>query len=483
MRLSVLLSEISDISVKNFFDREISRICIDSRECRRGDLFVAIKGSRYNAEDFFEEVYRCGTRVFLMSEKSEFPDDATIIFSKNPRKTLAELCAKLCGNPEKKMRLIGITGTKGKTTTAVILSKILESAGVKNICVGTLGVLGFKLEKFANTTPDPTILFPLLAAALADGISCGILEVSSQALKDYRVYGIRFDTVVFTGLGYDHIGDVEHRDFTDYMYSKRKLFTDYKATTAVVNSDDAYSDYMSSGVSNVIKCGSSFDSDFRITAFTDSKLGSVFYLSGTKIVSPLPAMYNARNTAIAIAVAKEITGLDISCLSSAVREARVLGRFEYKELLGRNIIVDYAHNRDSFIEISKIARRMFSGRLVGVFGSVGERSFGRRRELAVAAECLFDFTVITEDTVNREPVISVCADIYSHFSDKTLAKIIPTRLEAIKYAINSTKNGDTILLLGKGQEKNIRVEGVLGEFSDSELIDMILLADKSFGRV
>ncbi len=473
MKLSVLLSELFDISVDNFVEREICRICINSKESKAGVIFAAIKGSRYNGADFLEEAYKRGARVFLTAEKRRMPNDATIIFSKKPRKTLAELCAKLSGNPEKKMLLIGITGTKGKTTTGVVMSKILEALHFKNVYIGTVGGRGVKSSFYPNTTPDPTVLFPLLAAAHRDGIRYGILEVSSQALKDYRVFGIKFDTVVFTGLGCDHIGDVEHPTFKDYVLSKRKLFCDYGACRAFVNFDDAYWSYMTSNVPKIIKCGFSFDADFRITDFTDSKSGSIFFLSGVRITSPLPALHNARNTALAIAVASEISGKDISFIAPLVKDANVDGRFEYKELFGRNIVIDYAHNKESFREISKLARRMFSGRLVGVFGSVGERSFNRRKELAYEAECLFDFSVITEDNPGTESVITVCADIYSNFSDKTRARIVPARIDAIKYAISCTKKGDTILLLGKGHEKNIKIDGLIGQFSERDILDML----------
>ena len=374
------------------------------------------------------------------------------------------------------MTVIGITGTKGKTTTSVILSKIFDGAGIKNIVIGTLGALSDKHRETHNTTPEPTVLFSLLREAADSGAEVAILEVSSQALKDFRVWGINFTCVAFCGIAPDHIGEFEHPTFFDYVHSKRRLFSDYGARSAVVNFDDPYSIYISLDVPKVVKCGFLESDGLVIEKFKDSPHGSEFLLDGVRVKSSLHGMYNARNTAMAIAIAREVCQISISEAARYVKEVRVAGRFEQRILDGKNVIVDYAHNAESFREVITLCRGLFCGRIICVFGSVGDRSYNRRKELALSAEKYADFSVITSDNPGYEFPLSICADIYSAFKDKTKAKIIVSREEAISYAISEAKSGDTVLLLGKGHESVMNVGGKAIPFSDSELINRKILA-------
>ena len=483
MKLSRLLSDISDVGIGNFSEREISFVTLDSRKAKAGCIFVAIRGSRCDGGEYAAEAYARGARVFVSERILELPKDSTVIISKNVRKTLAEICSNLSGNPEKKMMLIGITGTKGKTTTSVLLSKILDGVGVKNVVIGTLGVLGVDYPKPTNTTPDPTVLFPVFRLALRSGIRVAILEVSSQALKDMRVFGLRFDSVGFTGIGKDHVGVSEHPTVSDYLFSKRKLFTSYGATRAVVNYDDAYSSYMSADVPKVVRCGFTSSSDILISDYRDTPEGARFSLSGVSVSTLLPGVYNARNAAIAMALAREITGSPISECSRYVSNVKISGRFEWRIFDGKNVIVDYAHNADSVREVLSLCRRLFGKRVICVFGSVGERSFARRRELADIAERYADFSVITSDNPGREPPISVCADIYSNFKDKTRAKIIVERSAAILYALSVARSGDCVAILGRGHECEMYMNGQKISFSDVAYIDGLVsggsVADES----
>lgn len=471
MKLSKLIEGVKDIQTENFRDVEITSVTADSNKCRAGSLFVAVCGSKFNGNDFIGSAYERGARVFVASKKEEIKHDAVFVYSKNTRKTLAELCANLNGNPERKLLFVGITGTKGKTSTSCFLSSVLCGIGVKNVVVGTLGVSGDFCAETPNTTPDPTVLFPLFKNAYRRGIRVVLLEVSSQALKDYRVYGIPFDCVVFTGIGRDHIGEFEHSSFSDYLCSKRSLFSSYGAKRAIVNSDDSYSMYMSADVPRVVKCGFSSNSDYKINNFSDSPMGSEFKINGISVSSSVPGIYNARNATLALAVAKEITGSSISRLSKYISSAIIPGRFDYIELSGKNIVIDYAHNRESMTEIINLSKRLFGNRIICVFGSVGGRSYMRRRELACVAEKLADFSVITSDNPGYEFPLSVCADIYAEFKDKTKAKIITDREAAIYYAVNEANIGDAVLILGKGHETSINFCGKSIPFSDMGVIN------------
>ena len=473
MKLSKLVNGINDIKIYNFRDLEITSVTADSDRCRPGSLFVAICGSRLDGNDFIESAYRRGARVFVSSRKFEASHDGVFIYSEKPRKTLAELCANLNGNPEKKLLFVGITGTKGKTSTLYLLSDMLRGAGVRNVAVGTLGVTGEINAETNNTTPDPTVLFSLFKNAYRRGIRVVLLEVSSQAIKYYRVFGIPFDTVVFTGIGRDHIGEFEHPTFSDYLHSKRALFSGYGAKRAIVNADDHYSAYMASDVPRVVKCGFSLNSDYKISDFKDSPFGATFLLNNVSISSSLPGEYNARNTALALATAKEITGLPISQISKHISASAVPGRFEYFNLCGKNIVIDYAHNKDSMSEIIALSKRLFGKRIICVFGSVGERSYARRSELACITEGAADFSVITSDNPGYEFPLSICADIYAEFKDKTKAKIITDREEAIYYAVNMAEVGDAVLILGKGHEAFMNISGRNIPYSDASVVEKI----------
>lgn len=470
MKLSRLIDGLSLTVAAPFFDAEITSVTADSRHCKAGSLFVAVNGSRFSGADFTAEAYARGARAFVTDTEIPKYKNSTIIYSKYPRKALAELCARLCGNPERKMLFVGITGTKGKTTTAVFLSKILDGAGVGNIAVGTLGVVGMTYPKSVNTTPDPTYLFPLFKTALRAGIHTVVLEVSSQALKDDRVYGIPFDCVAFTGIGRDHVGAYEHASVGDYIASKRKLFTSCGAKRAVINSDDPYASYMASGVAKTVRCGFSPNTDLLIRDFSDSPTGADFLLCGVPVRISMPGAFNAKNAALALALARELTAVPLSELVGHVRHVTVDGRFNAFRIRGVNAVVDYAHNSDSMREVTALARRLYGGRIICVFGSVGERSFARRRELAATAETCADLSVITSDNSGCEPPLSVCADIYSAYRDKSRAKIIADRGEAISYALSVASSGDTVLVLGRGHERRISLFNGEKEFSDKEYL-------------
>lgn len=469
MRLSSLLKGLSDIETLNFKDLEITSVSCDSRKCRPGAVFFAIKGARLCGRDFIPDAHMRGARVFVCEEKTNVFDDSVTIYSKNIRKTLAEMCSKMSGNPEKRLMFVGITGTKGKTTTAYITSKILDGIGVSNLMIGTLGI-GKLEEEAVNTTPDPTLLFPVLKEACHRGIKVIVLEVSSQALRDFRVHGIVFDCVVFTGLGQDHIGASEHPTFSDYVASKRALFHSYGAKRAVVNFDDPYSSYMSAGIPKVIKCGFTEGAELQIKDFKDGENGSVFKLNGDEIKSLLSGRYNARNIALAIGAVREIWGTTVEESAQHIEGVSVPGRFNVYEMAGKKIVVDYAHNSDSMREVLTLAGRLFGGRIICVFGSVGDRSFSRRGELAGVAEKYADFSVITTDNPGFEFPLGICADIYGAFTDKTLARIVPDRASAIDYALSIADTGDTVMILGKGHERSINICGKSIPFSDTEYV-------------
>ena len=470
MKLRTLLGAIGKSLPHGASDIEINEICEDSRLAHESAIFVAIRGNKLCGEDYILDAYKNGVRVFVTENENLKIHDALIIKVKNARKALAVLCARLYGNPEKSMKIIGITGTNGKSTTGFLLSKILKDYSVKNIFIGTFGILSDFNVETKNTTPSPTCIFPSLRRALNLGIRVAIIEVSSQALKDFRVYGIPFFITVFTSLGFDHIGRFEHTSFKDYVSAKRSLFTSYNSAVSIVNGDDAYSSYIASGASRTVKCGFYKHNDLILYNYNEDIEGFSFEIGDVKVRSNLNGQFNAINLALSLVAASIILKSRIENIAKDLN-FRVKGRFEKYFVNSRHIIIDYAHTPESFMAISTLSHKLYKGRQIAVFGSVQERGYGRRRALAIAAEKVFDYSIITGDDVSGEEGRAVCEEIYSYFFDRTRAEIVTSRERAIERAFLYSEPNDVILLLGRGHENTIIEDGVVRHFCEEEILE------------
>ncbi len=453
---------------------EVRGIAVDSRRVKEGYIFAAIRGYRRNGTDYISDAYERGARVFLCEEEIAIKSDCLIINVENARKTLAELSSKIYDNPEKKLTLIGVTGTKGKTTTAYFIARLLSLSGIPTCFIGTLGFVDFSgriLHTTDNTTPEPTELFRILAECVSLGSRSVVIEASSQALRDFRLFGLNFSAAVFTSLGVDHIGKSEHKTFSEYAQVKRSLFTSYGAKTGIFNADDFYCEYMASGTEKCIKCGFIKTADYRIKSIDGG-----FSLNGIEVYPRLPGEYNARNISLALATCRELYGIPLELLAPIVPEITVRGRFEHHTVRARHVIIDYAHNAMSFREVITLVRHLYGGKIILVFGSVGGRSAERRRELAQSAERLADYSVITSDDCLYENAENICREIYSYFTDKSRAEIVVDRERAIKRAFSVSTYGDSLLLLGKGHEEYIRNGEKRVYFSERRVLEFL---DKS----
>ncbi len=452
---------------------EIEEITCSSKKCRRESVFVCIKGSRRDGNDFIEEAKTFGTRVFLSERKDIELDRGILIISNNARKTMAEIAKILFGVPKGAMLTVGVTGTKGKSTVCELLSKTLRELGIITLSVGTLGAYCEEKIEFENTTPDSSLLYPLIRRAYDSGAKVCVIEVSSQALKEKRVHGIEFDILAFTSFGIDHIGCGEHSSLSEYLAAKRQLFTSYGAKLAVVNYDDPYSAFFSAGIKEVIRTGTTKGADYKIQNIKSGFFGMTFSLCGINKSFSLSGRFNATNIGIAAAIAERITKKPLSLILDVMAKMRVRGRFECRNIQSRFAIIDYAHNEKSLTELILSIRELTKRNVIAVFGSVGERSKNRRRELSRAASSLADFSVITSDNPGTESPYEIAEEIYSNFSCQEKAKIIIDRREAIRYAFSISHPGDTILLLGKGHEDYMIEGGKRIKFSEREVLSDI----------
>jgi len=451
---------------------EVSDITCRTDEVTEGCIFVCIKGEESDGHLFIDEAYGRGARVFIVSDEARINDKYSIIKSKNPRKTMAEISSELYSHPERQIKIIGITGTKGKTTTLEYLSASLAAAKLKVLTVGTLGIryCGKVIKKINNTTPDSYVIYKALRRAVDEGVEYAIIEVSSQALSMYRVWGIPFELCIFTSFSYDHIGKGEHKNLAEYFAAKKSLFTDYGVGCAVINFGDYYSERATESVDRVIRVGCAPRADFTLENIFSSADGAAFTYDGVDFPLSVFGEYNARNAALALAAACIITNKRASFFKSAIRRVKISGRFEIYELHGRNIIIDFAHNAESVKSICSAVRKFSLGKIILVFGSVGGRCHTRREALAHAAEQFADYSIITADNPCEESVERICNDIYSHFSDKSRATVITDREKAIKRAVEISSPADSVLLIGKGHEDYQQIGKRKIPFSEREII-------------
>ncbi len=473
MQLSEIIADLRDVKVECFIERNILSVTEDSRCACDDSIYVAIRGSKYNGADFIHDAKARGSKVFVCEEQYPVSSGETLIISKNARKTLAEISKIIFGADIEKMRIIGITGTKGKTTTSKILSECIAASGEKVVSVGTLGTdfygVNAKADMAKNTTPSAPILYKTLGRAYKMGIRIGVIEVSSQALTEYRVFGIPFTVCVFTNLSEDHVGAYEHKSFEDYYCAKRMLFSLYKPRCSVINALDPLGQKITEGCERVVKVGDN-DSDYPYKLLSDDDTHVDFSIGNESFSLSFGGGYNGLNAALAIVSASIVTERSISEFKDAVAKIKVLGRYEAYSLNGIKIIIDYAHNKKSFSAICQNAKRNSRGKLVVLFGSVGERSQSRRGELAAVAEQYADLSVITADNPGRESAERIALEIYSHYKDKSKAKIITDRERAIYHSLSVAKRGDVILLLGKGQENYQLIGNEKIPFSEREII-------------
>lgn len=483
MKLSKILNGIiSADKIKE--DAEVKDIVYDSRKAAEGTLFVCLTGLKLDGHKFAESAYKNGARVFLCEKEVALPSDAQTFIVENTRKALRLAGDNFYSHPYDEIKVVGITGTKGKTTTAHLVKDILCSAGIPTGIIGTVGAEfnGVKLPT-ENTTPESIELQKIMRAMLDMGCKAVALEVSSLGLKHGRVDGIQFAAGVFTNLSPDHIGPLEHDSFSEYAYWKSVLFE--RCDTAVMNYDDeAYTIMKKNCKCRIISYG--LDSGYDISAKNVSPLRTRTHMGiefdcrafgdDMHITSPLPGTFNVYNILAAIGVA-EALGANLGNAAKAVEGAKVKGRAEtVRTDKDFDIIIDYAHNG---LSLKSIIETLYvykgSGRIICVFGSVGGRTQERRREMGLVAGSMCDLCVITSDNPDFEDPMNVVNDI-AKAVDEVNGKYIkePDRKKAIEKALEIAKPGDIILFAGKGHEEYQLIEGKKVPFSELECINDFL---------
>lgn len=481
VRLSSLMKDYP-CEIRGGNDPVLTGLEYDSRKKVEDTLFFCMPGANIDGHAFASIAYSAGCRAFVVEHEVELPEDAAQVIVKSSRAALAALSAKFYGEPAKKLTLIGITGTKGKTTTAILIKEILCACGIKCGYIGTNGVS--YLERYAetvNSTPESRELHRYFRDMSDSGVTHVVMEVSSQALlpHTHRVDGLKFDTVIFTNLGRDHIGPAEHSSFEDYRDAKRRLFTDFGAKNIVWNSDDEYGEYMISGADGrKISYAINNDADFRgsdLTPYRDeTSLGIDFDVSNAGVKTGVrlrtPGAFSIYNGMAAIASCT-CCGVGVRACADALRKISVNGRFEVVDAIPNiTFLIDYAHNGFSLSAALRELRKYEPKRLICIFGTVGGRTKERRLELATAASAYADYSVITSDNPNFEDPDSIIKEVVSHMSGGAVYTAITDREEAVRFAVRIAKEGDILFFAGKGHEKYQLINGEKVPFSERAII-------------
>lgn len=478
MKLNNILKNIDYEIIKGSLDININDICYDSRKVSDCSLFVCLVGSSSDGHDYIDMAINKGATAIVVEKDIEVNKDITIIKVSDTRRTLSRLAINYYGNPSSEMTMIGITGTKGKTTTASMIRNILLEDNKSTGIIGTLGItFNDKNYSTVNTTPESLELQKHLREMANSGIKYVVMEVSSQALKVGRVDGMTFDYGVFTNLTRDHIGENEHADMEEYAYCKSLLFSMCK--NGIFNIDDKhYIDMIKNSTCNMYTFGHNKESNLviddikllRRKNFIGIEVNTKGIINDKFLVNT-PGEFSAYNSTCAIMVTNHI-GCSIDSIKNALSKVAVKGRMEIIPVSDKySVIIDYAHNGISIKSVLETIRAYNPKRIVSLFGCGGNRSRDRRYEMGEISGNLSDLTIVTEDNSRYESVHDIMNDIEIGLK-KTNGKYIkiPDRTDAIKYAIENAHEGDIILLLGKGHETYQDNNGERIHYDEREVI-------------
>ena len=486
MELKKILVGLEGLKAKGSLDIDITGLESNSKNVKEGYMFIAIKGFAVDGHKFIDDAVKAGAKAIMIEEGCDLksvklPKDVTLIMAKDTREALAICSCNFYDNPSRKFKLIGITGTKGKTTTTYMIKEILERAGHKVGLIGTIAtyINGKMIGESSRTTPESLELQKTFADMVNAGVEYVVMEVSSQSLKLHRVDGCNFDIVVFTNFSEDHIGEREHPDMKDYFESKLKLFK--MCSNGIINVDDLQvskvpgmfpeSNIMTYGIDNHCDV---LAKDITITnSYVDFRVKISDKNERVKV--SIPGRFSVYNSLAAICVAKKL-GIPSEKVIEALAEIKVPGRSEMvdnkKEI---PIMIDYAHSPESLQNILSAVKSYTRGKVISVFGCGGDRDKGKRPQMGEISGRIADFTIITSDNPRTEKPEDIVSQIEEGIKKtKGNYKVIVDRTEAIKEAIKMATKLDIIVLAGKGHEPYQEINGVKYPYDERVIVKDII---------
>ena len=482
MNLAKMLERVEYECISGTTDVEITQVVNDSRKAGPGALFLCIRGAVVDGHTFADAVVKQGARALVVEEEVDVPEGVTVIKVADSRYAMALIAAAWYGHPASQLKVIGITGTKGKTTTTYMVKSILENAGYKVGLIGTIeSIIGDEVIPSANTTPESLTVQEYFRRMLDAGCDCAVMEVSSQGLKLHRTAGFTFEIGIFTNIEPDHIGPNEHASFEEYLECKSRLLR--QCRIGIVNADDPHLDQIIAGHTCTLETfGFSPEADLRARdarmVSRPGYLGVAYQVEGLMnfpVEIDIPGRFSIYNSLTAIAVCRHFQATQDDIIK-ALKKAKVKGRTEMVKVSDEfTLMIDYAHNAMSLESLLETLKEYHPHRLVCLFGCGGNRSRLRRFEMGEVSGRLADLTIITSDNPRFEDPMDIIADIREGMK-KTDGKYveIPDRKEAIAYAIHHGEPGDILVLAGKGHENYQEIKGKKYPMDERDLIRDIL---------
>lgn len=477
-----LLKDLEYQVLSGSIDVNVNELVYNTKKVTKESMFVCIKGAAFDSHDAAADAAKSGAIVIVAERPVEVPEGICVVLVKDTRYALALISAAYFDYPARKLKVIGITGTKGKTTTTFMIRSILEHAGIRTGLIGTIEtIIGDRHIPASNTTPESYTIQAYFAAMVEAGCQVAVMEVSSQGLKLHRTAGILFDIGIFTNLAPDHIGPNEHESFEEYLECKSRLFR--QCRVGIVNADDEHCGQILEGhTCQVETYGFSEKADLRASdvklVSRPGFLGVAYHVSGLvdfDVEIDMPGRFSVYNSLVAIAVCRHF---DISRedVLEALETAQTKGRIEKIKVSDDfTLMIDYAHNAMSLESLLTTLKEYHPKRLVCLFGCGGNRSRMRRFEMGEVSGRLADLTVITSDNPRFEEPQAIIDDIRTGI-EKTDGKFIEIidRKEAIRYVIEHGQPGDVIVLAGKGHEDYQEIRGVKYPMDERVLIREVL---------
>ena len=486
MNLKEILVGIDGIKAKGNIDLDITNVDSDSRNIKENGMFVAIRGFETDGNNYISDAIANGATVIMVDENTNLkqlslPENITLLVVPDTRLALAICACNFYDNPSKKFKLVGVTGTKGKTTTTFMIKKILEKAGHKVGLIGTVAIYigDKKIKDSARTTPESIELQKIFADMVKENVDVVVMEVSSQSLKLNRVYGCDFDIGVFTNFAHEHISEKEHPDMEDYYASKLKLFDMCKV--GFVNADDIYAakagkivktpEITTYGIDNFCHV---LAKDITVTnSYVDFKVK--IDNKNERVKTCIPGRFSVYNSLAAICVTTKL-GVNADQIKEALLEVRVPGRSELVDnKRGLTIMIDYAHTPESLESILRAVKTYTKGRVICVFGCGGDRDKIKRPLMGEVSGRVATNTIVTSDNPRTEDPEEIIKEIEVGIKKTTgQYTCIVDRKEAIKEAIKMACKNDIIVLAGKGHEPYQEVNHVKSPFDERIIVKEVI---------
>lgn len=482
MKLNNLLESIKPLSINPRGDPEIRGIAYDSRQVRPGHVFFALKGQRQAGELFIQDAIDRGAAAVITEKGGHLGTGQTVMVQvADARQAMAQIACGFYHHPSARLKVVGITGTNGKTTTAFMVMNIFDSAGLKPGLIGTVEyIIGRRAIPATRTTPEAVDLQQMLDQMTGAGCHSAVMEVSSHALVQKRALGIEYDAAVFTNLTHDHLD--YHQTMEKYFQAKALLFKSLgqgaKKPVALVNLDDPYGQKLA-GLAEIKKCLVTYGlheqamvraHNLRLTAQgSEFDVGSPW--GGAKVTLRLLGRYNVSNALAAFGTCGAL-GIKPALIAGVLQElTSVPGRLqEIQNSAGFQVFVDYAHTEDALQNVLTTLREITAGRLIVVFGCGGNRDVKKRPRMGAVAEQLADYAILTSDNPRREDPGLIISQILSGFKTREKVEVVADRYEAIARALSLAAKGDIVLIAGKGHENYQEFANTIIPFDDRQVV-------------